>query len=225
MNNLDFLDRLTAPFQNLAQRVLAKLPGILIAFVLLFLGLLAARGLRTFLERVLERAKLDEYAGSVGVNELLTRLGLGKSPSFAIGFVAYWFILLFFIVAAANAVELRIVSELLERFMGFLPALIAAILILLAGLVFARFLSEVVANASSANDIRGGELLSKATYIIIMGFSGLMALEQLGIQMLLVSQSIQIILASIGLAFALAFGLGAREIAADILRDLVGKKK
>lgn len=219
-----FLHALTLPLRELARRFLDWLPGFLAAFVLLFVGLVLARALRTLVERALARAGVDARLGSVGINELLTRMGLGGSPTFAAGFVAYWFVLLAFIVTAANAVDLPVVSQLLERFLNFLPSLVAAILILFGGLLFARFLSRVVANAAQANDLGDGELLAKAAYAIVLCFAGLMALEQLGIQMLLVSASIQIVLASVGLALALAFGLGGRDIAAEYLRELLKKK-
>ncbi|MEK7744597.1 MAG: hypothetical protein AAB578_09455, partial [Elusimicrobiota bacterium] len=101
----------------------------------------------------------------------------------------------------------------------------AALLVLFGGLMFARFLSQVVANAAAANEVRGGEALAKAAYAAVVVFASMMALEQLGLRMLLLSSSIQILLASVGLAFALAFGLGGKAIAEEILRGLIQKKK
>ncbi|MBI4422288.1 MAG: hypothetical protein HY554_01090 [Elusimicrobia bacterium] len=212
---------LTDPFVSLTQRVVAWVPRLIAAILFLLAGLVAARFLRMVAERLLDRARIDEVFGKVGINEVLARLGLGRSPSFAISFLVYWFVLLAFFVFAANAVDLAIVSRLLERFMLFLPAVIAAILILFGGLVFAAFMAGVVSNAAQVNGVRGGELLAKASYALILGFSGLMAAEQLGLQVLLLSSSFQIILASLGLAFALAFGLGGKAVAEEILRDLL----
>ena len=225
MENIDFANTMTEPLRAFAVQTARMLPGLAAAFLLLLVGLLAARGLRALVERALQGAKLDERTSGVGINELLTRLGFGKSPTFIAGFVVYWFILLAFIVAAANAVELRIVSELIARFLRFLPSVVAAVLILFGGLLFSRFLSEVVANAAAANDIRGGTLLARATPAVILVFSILMALEQLNVQMPLVTSSIQILLASAGLAFALAFGLGAKDIAGEMVRELINRKK
>ncbi|MBI5203008.1 MAG: hypothetical protein HY925_15560 [Elusimicrobia bacterium] len=221
----ELIELLTNPFITLSQRFMAAVPRFLAAFLFLVAGLFAARLMRTVAERVLDRARVDDALGKVGVNEVLARLGLGRSPSYVISFLIYWFILLAFFVSAANAVDLTIVSQLLERFMLFLPSVIAAILILFGGLVFAAFLSGVVGNAAVANNVRGGQFLAKAAYAFVLGFTTLLAAEQLGLQMLLLSSSFQIILASLGLTFALAFGLGGRGIAEELLREALSRKQ
>lgn len=215
---------ITNPFVETLHRLLAFLPSLAAALLLLLLGMFLARALRTLVEGLLSRAKLDEYTSKVGINEILARLGLGKSPSFGISFLIYWFVVCIFIVSAANAVNMTIVSELMERFMLFLPLLVASVLILFGGLLFARFLSEVAASASQANNIRGGAALARALYVCVVVFASIAALEQLGLKIQLISSVLQIILASAGLAIALAFGLGGRDVAAEYLRDWLKPK-
>lgn len=218
------IDVLASPFVSVSHRLAAQIPSFAAAFILLLVGMFTARALRTLCERMLDRAHLDEYTSQVGVNEVLARLGLGKSPSYVISFLIYWFILFIFFVSAANAVNMTIVSELLERFVLFLPPLIASILILFGGLLFARFLSEVVSSASQANNIRGGALLAQAAYAVVLLFSAMTALEQLGMRMTFIAAAVQILLASAGLAAALAFGLGGKEVAAELLRDALKRR-
>lgn len=222
--NPDLVALVTNPFVNLSQRFLARVPGFVAAFVALLVGLFFARILRTLAERVLDRTQLDEYTGKIGINEVLARLGLGKSPTFVVSFLIYWFVLLAFFVTAANAMDLAAVSELLEQFMLFLPRLIAAVLIIFVGLLLGRFTSEVVTNAAVANNIRGGDILARCSSIAVMVFAGLMALEQLGVRTSIITSSLQILFASLGLAFALAFGLGGKTIAEEMLRDVLNRR-
>lgn len=224
MNHSQALGLVTDPLLGAFNRVAAQLPALAAALLLLLVGMFAARALRTAAERLLERARLDDYTAKVGINEVLARLGLGKSPSFALAFLIYWFVLFAFIVSAANAVSMTVVSELLERFALFLPSLIASLLILFGGLLFARFLSEVVMNAASANGVRGGVILSQACTAVVLLFAGMTALEQLGLRLSLITAAVQIVLASAGLSAAIAFGLGGKDIAAEILRELLKKK-
>ena len=219
----DVIELLTNPFLGLTQRFIQAVPRFVAAFLFLLAGLFFARILRTVAERMLERTRIDEALGKVGITELLTRLGLGRSPSFVISFLVYWFVLLAFFVSAANALDLTIVSQVLERFLLFLPSMVAALLILFGGLVFASFLAGVVTSAATANSIRGGEILGKAAYVFTVGFAVLTAAQQLGLQVLLLSSSFQIILAAVGLAFALAFGLGGKSIAEEILREALNR--
>jgi len=216
---------LTDPFRTLSQRLIAQIPSFAAAFLFLFAGYFFARMLKTLLLQLLQHGHLDDYTDKIGINEVLARLGMGRSPSHALSFIIYWFVLLVFFVSAANVVNLLVVSELLARLMLFLPSLAAAIVILFAGLLLARLVSEIVTNAADANHIRGGAGLAQCTSIVVIAFAGIMALEQLGIHIELVTSSFQIIVASLGLAFALAFGLGGKEIAEETLRHFLNKKK
>jgi hypothetical protein len=221
----DALMLFAEPFVTASRRFAVHIPTVTAAFLFLLAGMFAARAVRTLFERFLERAKLDDYTARVGINEVLARLGFGKSPTYVIAFLAYWFILCIFIVSAANAVDMTVVSDLLERFVIFIPSLVAALLILFGGLLFGRFLSEVVANAAAANNIRGGSYLSRAAYVMTLLFSAAAAMEQLGMRMTLVTSALQIVLGSAGLATAIAFGFGGRKAAAELIRELFDRPR
>jgi hypothetical protein len=213
------------PLVSAARRFGAQIPTLAAALLLLLLGMFMGRAARTVAERLLSRARVDDYTAKVGINEVLARLGLGKSPTYVLSFLVYWFILFIFIVSAANAVNMTIVSDLLERFVLFLPHAVAALLVLFGGLLFGRFLSEIVLNAASANSVPGGKQLASAAYVVTLVFSVATALEQLGLKMTLVQGALQIAMASAGLAAGLAFGLGGRKVAEEWLRDVFGRPR
>ena len=102
---------------------------------------------------------LDRHTETIKLNELLARLGFGQSPSFVIGFLVYWLIILVFLVSAANAVQLTVVSELLQRFVLFVPKLIGAVLVVAGGLLLGHFSGEIVRNAATANKLDGAVAL------------------------------------------------------------------
>jgi hypothetical protein len=212
------------PLQGFWMEITAKLPGILAAMVLLLIGMVVARLVRTGVQRGLKYASLDQFTDKVKLNELVARLGMGRSPSFIIGFVAYWFIILVFTLSAANAVKLTVVAQMLQRFLMFMPQLLAAVLVLCAGLLIGRFLGEIVQNAATANRIQGAIGLSKVVKFVVIVFSAAMAMEQIGIDTTIMTSSVQIILATMGLALAIAFGLGGRDVAADIIRSFTAKR-
>jgi hypothetical protein len=213
------------PLSDALKRFATHLPQMAAAIVLLLIGIFVARALRTLVEKMFDKAHLDEYTSRVGINEVFSHLGFGKSPSYAFSFLVYWFILFVFIVSAANAVNMTVVSDLLERFALFLPTLAASILILFGGLLFARFLATLVANAATSNGISGGGFLSQGAYMIVLLFAAMTALEQLGLKMELLTVAIEIVFASLGLAAAIAFGLGGKEVAAELIRDSIKKSK
>ncbi len=209
-----------APFLDAYARVSGALASLAAAFLLLLVGLFTARLVRALIEAVLGRIRLDEHTSRAGLNELFARLGLGKSPTAVASFAVYWFILVVFVVSAANALNMTVVSDLLERFAQFLPRLVAAVLILFGGLLFGRLISLVLSNAAIANSIRGGGAVAAGGYVVVVGYAAIGALQQLGAQPQLMLSAAQILLGSLGLALAIAFGLGAKDMAADWLKEL-----
>jgi hypothetical protein len=96
---------------------------------------------------------------------------------------------------------------------------LGAVLVVAGGLLLGHFLGEVVRNAATANKIQGAVGLSKVASFVVVVFAVIMALEQIGIDTTIITSSIQIILATIGLGLAIAFGLGGKDAAADIIRN------
>lgn len=215
---------LAGPFVSTTRSLARHAPNLAAALLLLLAGMFTARALRTVVEHILAKGRLDEHTSRVGINEVMARLGLGRSPSYIIAFLVHWFALFIFIVSAANAVNMTVVSVLLERFLLFLPLVLAAVLILFGGLLFARFLSEVVASASATNSIPGGAILARALYISVVVFASITALQQLGLELAFITSVVQIVIAAAGLAFALAFGLGGKDVAGEILREVLRRK-
>ena len=212
---------LVDPFLGAYDRFAGAIPTLAAALLLLLIGMFLARAARTAIEVVLGKLRLDDHTSRVGINEVLSRLGLGKSPTFALAWVAHWFILFLFIVSAANAVNMTVVSEMLERFVGLLPSLIAAVLIIFGGLLFGRLIGHILRNAAAANSIRGGAAVAAVAQAVAIGAAGIIALEQIGVRPQILIPTVQILIGSVGLALAIALGLGAKDLAADYLRDLV----
>lgn len=213
------------PFLGAYDRFAGAVPTLAAALLLLLVGMFLARAVRTMIEASLGKIRLDDHTCRVGINEVLSRLGLGKSPTFIFAWVAHWFILMLFIVSAANAVNMPVVSEMLERFVSLLPACISAVLILFGGLLFGRLVAHILRNAAAANSIRGGSIVAAAAQTVAVAAAGIVALEQIGVRPEILVSGIQILIGSIGLALAIALGLGAKDIAAEHMRELLRPRK
>ena len=218
------INEMMEPFFQPVLEVWAKfseyVPKLVAALTFVLFGLFIARAVSSLLEQFLRKMKLDSYTSRVGINEILIRFGLGKSTIQVVSFVVYWSLLLVFLVTAANILNLTVISEILKRFVDFLPNLVAAIFIGFGGLLFARFMADIVMSSAVSNNLRGGRSLSKIVHFVIVVFTLIAAIEQLGIKMKMIIGGINIMLASLGLAFAIAVGLGAKDMAHDILKSL-----
>ena len=221
----EWIDLLIDPFTTFLGRVALKLPGVVGALILLLIGIALGRFLRRIVDKILAMSRLDELLGRVGFSEVLSRVGFGRSVSYAIGFLVYWLIIMVFLVSAANAINLTVVSELLNRFVLFMPRLIASVVVVIGGMVLAHFVGEVVRNACEANRVQGSSVISRIFKIVVVIFASIMGLDQLGINTGILTSSVQIILATVGLTLAIAFGLGGKDVAAGIIRDFMKGQK
>jgi hypothetical protein len=201
------------------------LPNMVAAFLLILIGFFLSRVFSSFLEYIMKRIKLDMFTSKVGINEILTRIGLGKSPTKVLSILIYWTIMLIFIVSATTVLKLDFVSDIFEAFLiKFIPRIIAAIIIGFAGIILSKLIEDIVYNAATSNNLKAGKLFSKIMSVVVLIFTSVLVIEQLGLDIKLLRSSINILFGSLGLGFAFAigisFGLGAKDIAKNFMESL-----
>ena len=176
-------------------------------------------------KKVLNKISFDEKTSKLGINELCVRFGLGKSPTYIIAFVLAWAVIFYAIILAADTLHLAVIRDLFTQFLTFIPTLFVSVLILFAGMLFGKLMGNIIENSSRANNLKGGVFIAKAVNAFIVFFGALVAVENLGIATQLVNNIVVIVLASLGLAFAIGVGLGSKSLAEEFLRDLFKKEE
>lgn len=224
------MGNLQEAFVGPAKMILAQVGqfamGMFLFVFLLIIGWLISKFvIKAVVVKLLKFLKIDELSKRIEFDTLLSKGGLTILHSELVGVICYWVSLLVTFVVALNAVGLNIAAGLLERIVLFIPNIIAAIFILLAGMFAAVILRNIVKTAGGNAGISQVNLLSKITEIAVMGFAIAMALEQLQIGARIIELTVSIILGTIGLGFALAYGLGCKEMAAKSLSDFINKLK
>lgn len=192
----------------------------IVALFILVIGLYLSRLVSSWVKKILTKIAFDEKTSKIGINELCVRFGLGKSPTYIIAFVLAWTVIFYAIVLAADFLNLTVIRDLFTRFLEFIPTLFVSVLILFAGLLFGKLMGNIIDNASRANNLKGGFLISRAVNIFIVFFCALIAVENLGFATQLVNNVVVIVLASLGLAFGIGVGLGSKPLVEEFLRDL-----
>ena len=220
-----FSHNISNHLMQLGQQSAKVLVALLAALVILVLGLYISRLVSSIVKKVLNKISFDERTSKVGINELCVRFGLGKSPTYILAFVLAWAVIFYAIVLAADILHLAAVRNLFTQFLAFIPTLFVSVLILFAGLLFGKLMGNIIENSSRANNLRGGMFIAKAVNAFIVFFCALVAVENLGFATQLVNNIVVIVLASLGLAFAIGVGLGSKNLAEEFLRDLFKKEK
>jgi Conserved TM helix len=214
-----FVASLTAFWTQLAGFV----PQLLAALVLLFLGWLFANLVRTGVMKLLDVLKFDSLAEKTGIEAFLKQGNLDISLSSIIARLTYWIVIFVVVVTVADSLGLHMVSDLFNKIVLYIPNIIVAILVLVFGILVARFINRMVFAYLNNIGVQGALTISTLSEYGVIIFVVFVALEQLAIGTTLLTAAFQIGFGAIGLAFALAFGLGGREWAAGVIKKLTEK--
>jgi hypothetical protein len=215
---------LLGPLESLGRKMLALLPNVLAMGIILTVGLASAWAAGHLIERVLRVVGLDRFCDRLGVNAALARGGVKTDPPRLVGRAAYWTVALFAIVAALGALNLQPINQFAQSFLAYLPHFFAAALILGAGYLLSNFVSQAVLITAVNAGLPPARLLAACSRWGVQVIAAAMALEQLGIAETVVVVGFGIVLGGIVLAAAIAFGLGAKDLAKDFLeRRLSGR--
>lgn len=199
-------------------------PRLLAVLVILFFGWIVAKLVRSAVKRLLDLAQFDQFARKSGLEAFMNSGNMHVTLSGIISQVVYWLVILLFVITGANALELGAVADLLQRLAVYLPHIIVAILVVVFGTLFARFINRLVFAWLHSIKFPQALAVSTSTEYAIQILAVFVALEQLGIGMQLIYSLFVIVFGAIFLALAIAFGLGGKEWAAKVIADLSDKK-
>jgi hypothetical protein len=193
------------------------LPKLLGACLILGLGYLLSRSVEAIAGRGLRRLGLDRAAARLRVGELLERAEIERSASQILARLLFWLVLLTFVLSSVEALGLTAVTSTIDRLIAFLPGVIAAALLAIAGLFAARLAGSAVRSAASAAGLAGSARIGFATQALLAGVVFVVCVEQLGVQTEVLVVPFAVSVGAIGFAAGLAFALGARPLITHIL--------
>jgi hypothetical protein len=197
------------------------LPNLLGFLIILVVGYIVARVVKGILTKVLDKVGLDKALHSGQTGQYVEKLSPNASPSRLVGSIAFWFLFLGAVSLAVSALKIPALTTFVATIYGYLPNVIAAVIIfVLAGAIAAAVAGLVT---KVMGDTPTGKLVASVAPILIMGIAVFMILNQLGIAPAIVTITYAVLLGSLGLGMALAFGLGGRETAARLVSGAYDK--
>lgn len=191
------------------------LPNLLGFVVILVVGYIIARVVKGVVVKLLQKAGLDKALHSGHSGQYVEKLSPGASPAKLIGAVAFWLIFLFVLSAAIGALKIPAVTSFMNDVLAYLPNVIAAVIIFVIAGVVAGAIATLV--TKTMGDTPTGKLVATVVPLLIMAIATFMILNQLRIAPAIVTITYAVLLGSLGLGMALAFGLGGRETAGQLV--------
>ncbi len=201
---------------NAINRFISFLPALIGALLILVIGWFISGLIANLIERGLKAVGLESAVERSGIGEFVHRSGTKMTTSGIIAALIKYSIFLIFVQAAANVLGIPQITDITNSIILYIPNVIVAIAIIVIGTFIAQFLSGLVRSSVSELGVGNPNLLAKLTQYAVVGFSIIAAINQLGIAATVVNTLFFGLVGAIALAVGLAFGLGGREVAAEI---------
>lgn len=211
-------DALTQRLEEGIREIVLFLPRLLAAIGILMAGFAIAKMVERGTDIALRRIKFDRLMQDGGVTEALERAGTRLDPSSVLAKLVFWTVMLLVILLAADALGVEAVNTLFAELIAYIPNVIAAVVVLVLGIVLGEFVKDLV--LASAGGLPGGPTLGRSAKAAVILLAVFMALEQLNIAQDIVLVFFIAVVGAAALAAGIAFGLGGKEIAAEISREV-----
>jgi len=159
--------------------LLAILPAVLGAIAILVAGYFLARLVERWTDSLLVRLNFNKVAERGGLSEAMDRTGTRLDPIHAVGKLLFWMVMLVVILLASSALGLESINLMFGTMLSYIPTLIAAIVIVILGMIVGEFVRAVV--LASAGRVEGVPVLAKIAKASVVTIAIFMAVQQLGV--------------------------------------------
>ena len=206
---MDYLNDLTRVFTEFVPRLVGAVVVILAALVI-------ALVLRRLVTRFLEGVGLDDLFESTGASDTLRQLGYEGGPSRLLGTVLFFGILLTGLAGSLSVLGLSSLESTMDGIVNLSGRALVALVILMAGILSAGWLAELVTREAENAGLRGANVFRRVVFVTVLAIASLVAAGQLGLETSLLVILAIVVLGTIGLVAALSVGHGLAMLSGNV---------
>jgi Conserved TM helix len=219
----DMGEALLTSFAAAMAMFLGAIPKVIGFLVILIIGWIVASALAGAVGALLRAVRFNELAQRSGIADFVSKMGAQTDASGVIATIAKWFVRLIVLVVAFDALGLPAVSQVLQQLLLWLPNLVVALVVLVIAGLAAQALGNLVRGATAQAGLGNPDLMATIARVAVMGFAVVVAVNQIGIARELVNTLFMGVVGALALAIGLAFGLGGRETAGQMVSNWYSK--
>lgn len=207
-----FENSLNLAFSQVLVGIVGFIPSLLGAVVLFLLGLILAGWLKTLTVKLIDLTQLATLFKNSAIKSFLKNAQVTQKIEVVIGEIVRWFVIVLFFIAGTNILGLTSVSDFLNNIILGIPTLIAAVIILIVGVVIAGFLEKMVKGSLGSQDPALSRLVGKVVSYATMTLFILAAISQLGIARFFIETTFTGFIAALALGIGISLGLGSKDL-------------
>lgn len=210
--------------RSMGENIGATLPNIVGAIMVLLIGWIITKVVLLILKKLLKVVRIDRLTEKINDTDLFGKHAIDFKVSKVILSFAKWLLFLVFLIVAADIMNWNIISSEIGNLLRYLPKLFSAIALFMIGLYIANFIKKAVRGVFESFELSGSKIISNIVFYLIVVFITVTALNQAGIDTTIITNNVTIILGAFLLALSIGFGLGSKEVIADLLRAFYTRK-
>ena len=220
----EFSDVAMKSLTNIWLEITKIFPNIIGALIVLIIGWLITKLIVRLIKKVLKLAQANKLDNKINEIEIVEGKQLNFDTIKIVSKVVKYLMYIILLVTASDIMGLDIITNQISDLISYLPQLFAALVIFIVGLLFANFVKNGLKSLFESMDLSGGKMISQVVFFLMLTFISITALNQAGIDTEIITNNINMIIAAFLLAFAIAFGLGAREVVGKLLKTFYARK-
>ena len=211
--------------QELISNFMSGVPNFIMAIVLAIIGFIIAKVISKLIKKFLEKIQIDKIGEKLNEVDIVQKSKIQIKISAILSKAVYYFLILFFLVAATDVLKMPAVSELVVSIFNLIPSIIVAGIILIIGTLFADAIRGVCQTALQSLGIPSARLIASFVFYFLFINVVISALSQAQINTEFLSQNISLVIGGIVLAFAIGYGLASKTSMANFLASYYTKGK
>ncbi len=215
------IDTLTKMINQLTTFV----PKLILAILVFFIGQLIAKLVRFLFTKLLKKTRIDALGEKVNEIDFVKKFKFEMILSNLLPTILYYFMVLLFLSAATETLDVKVITDLVTSITNNIFPFIAAIILLLVGILIADTLQKMVVSACKSLNMSSGKLIGNVVFFFIFIISLIAALGQAGINTKLLETSFSILIAGVIFAFSFGYGMASKDILSNMLSSLYSKNK
>ena len=222
--NLFFLSD-TSVLDGMLQSFLVGVPKFVMAIVIALIGFIISKVIKKLIEKALLAVNVDKIGERLNEIEIVEKSNVKLKFSKIISKIVYYFLILFFMVAATDVLGMPAVSELVLGIFNMIPHLIVAMIVLVVGTIIADGLKGLVQTGLTSLGIPSARMIATFVFYFLMINIVVSALTAAKINTSFLSQNISLLIGGIILAFAIGYGLASQSSMSNFLASYYSKGK
>lgn len=201
-----------------------SLPTIVIGILILIAGWIIAKLLEKLVYKLMSLVKGNPLSKWLSLDKFGEKIGSSINLALVVSKIMYWVIFLFFVVAASETFGWTNVSEEISRFIMYLPRVFSAFIIFALGYTIAGYVRSAIKSVSNSAGVTMGGLLGDIIFYFLLIIVSITALSQAGVDTTIISANAIIIVGAFAATFAIAAGLGSREVVSDLFKNFYNRR-